>query len=155
MHSSRGLKALLAIGVVAVVTASIGACGSDQLTAPDDVRTPANATASTMRTDAYDLRASSAEQSGGALMFDVARALIDSVTSTTGTVFLIDGGSAGGSDVTARVVYTGQLHDGVIATLWTHGGHDPLVTVQQAADVGTLATRTPGEFRLTAMARPH
>lgn len=155
MHSSPGLNALLAIGAVAVVTASIGACGSDQLTAPDDARTPASATASTMRTDAYDLRASSAEQSGVALMFDVTRALIDSVTSTTGTVFIIDGGSASASDATARVVYTGQLRDGVIATLWAHGGHDPLVTVQQAADAGTLATRTPDEFRLTALARSH
>ncbi|MEP6733271.1 MAG: hypothetical protein ABJE10_21690 [bacterium] len=155
MHSSRGLNALLAIGAVAVVTASIGACGSDQLTAPDDVRTPANATTSTMRADAYDLHASSAEQSGVALMFDVEHALIDSVTSTTGAVFIIDGGSANASDGTAHVVYTGQLRDGVIATLWTHGGHDPLLTVQQAADMGTLATRTPGEFRLTATARQH
>ncbi|MEO8621926.1 MAG: hypothetical protein ABI625_12725 [bacterium] len=155
MHSSRGLNALFAIGAVAVVTASIGACNSEGLTAPDDVRTPANATANAMITGAYDVRASSAQHTGGALMFDVGRALIDSVTSTTGAVFFIDGGSANASDVTARVVYTGQLGDGVIATLWTHGGDDPLVTVQQAADEGTLAKRTPGEFRLTATARPH
>jgi len=142
------------VGAVVLVTVGIGACHGDSMTASEDVRTPANA----MITGAYDVRATSAQQhegqhAGGALMFDVARADLDSVTSTTGTVFTIDRSASNELGVTVRVVYAGHVGDDVIATLWTRGGQVPLLTVQQAAEEGTLATRAPSEFTLTAIAR--
>src|SRR6187399_3157237 len=104
MQTSGALRASIAI-IAAIIVTAMSACIVDASKAVSDMTAPSTAA------HPFDIRMTSVKTNGGALMFDVGVAEIDSVTSSVGTAFMIDG--VGASSITARVVYKGQWQDGV------------------------------------------
>jgi len=135
---------------VALMALSLGACSGDTIAGVDETDRP---TAS-VHLRAYDVRINARGAYDGALMFDVAGAAVDSVTSTIGSIISLDVASDGSLGVTARVVYTGALHDNVVATLWVHdNAATPRITLQQAAAGESLSKLALDEFTVTTTAR--
>ncbi|MBC8087657.1 MAG: hypothetical protein H7Z40_10355 [Phycisphaerae bacterium] len=135
----------------ALLALSLAACSADSPAGVDESdRPPASA-----NLRAYDVRIDARGRYDGALMFDVAGVAVDSVTSNAGSVISLDVVAEPGTGVTARVVYSGALHNGVVATLWVRdvGAAAPRITLQQAAAGESLATIALDEFTVTTTAR--
>ena len=144
MRTVRELNTLLAAGAI---VASVTACNTEGFAGSGDDTAPAK----TLAARPFDIKVSS-RQGGGALMFRVTGAAVDSVTSTDGTAFMI--ASAEGDPVaTTQVVYTGKWNEGVVATLWIRGADDPVIVLQQAAEGGTFAKVEVSGFAISATAR--
>lgn len=132
---------------VALCALVIAGCTADRLTGPRD------ATAESEISRAFDVHLASHDLKSGALLFTVSGATIDSITSSTGSVFTIDGAAEGLAPVT-RAVFSGDVDGGVIATLWVRGaGSTPVVTLQQAMARGSLASEATEGYSLAAVAR--
>lgn len=135
---------------VALMALSLGACSADRVTGVNDSDRPA----ASVNLRAYDVRIDARSSYAGALMFDVSGVAVDSVTSNIGSVISLDVAVDGTLGVTARVVYTGALHDGVVATLWVRDDvATPRITLQQAAVGASLSKLALDEFTVTTIAR--
>ena len=138
---------LLTSAGVALSALAVAGCAADRLTGPRSV------TAESSVSRAFDLHLASHDSKAGALMFTVSGASVDSITSSVGRVFTIDGAAEGVAPVT-RAVFSGEADGGVIATLWVRGtGSTPVVTLQQAVARGSLASEATGGYSLSAVAR--
>ncbi len=150
MSSVRANKLTVTVSTAAIMALGLGACGADGVAGVSD----RDALGAGTHMRAYDVRIDARNSYDGALMFDVADAAVDSVTSIVGVVFRLDVASEVGADVSARVVYSGALQDGVVATLWLGAGSDvPRVTLQQAAAGVNRSKLALDEFTVTTSAR--
>ena len=130
----------------ALLAASAVACTADTATAPAVPADAAPVAAAAVQASAagrYDVRLTTPNEGDGAALLGISGAIIDSVTVPGGSAIVLSG------EVDSKVILSGTLQSGTIATLWTRPGSGvPHAVVEQVTAAGTHTQRALGGYRV-------
>jgi hypothetical protein len=128
----------------AALLALAAACSADTATAPAAPAAPAAPVAALAAADGrYDLRLVSPNQQDAGALLVITGAAVDSVTAAGVEAILLPGEGA------TRVVLSGTLNGGLVATVWTRPGSGvPAAAVEQVTAAGTHAQRAVDGYRV-------
>ena len=137
------LPAIRRAALGALVAAAAAACSADEALAPAAPAAAAPAPQLAAATGRYDLRLTSPNEGDEAALLFVSGAVVDSVTVPGGSAVVIPG------ELGTRVVLSGALETGVVATLWTRAGTGtPRAVVEQVTAAGTHVQRALDGYRV-------
>ena len=127
----------------ALVASAAAACSADEALAPAAPAAPAPAPQFASAAGRYELRLTSPNAGDEAALLFVSGAVVDSVTAPGGSAVVIPG------ELGTRVVLSGALESGIVATLWTRAGSGtPRAVVEQVTAAGTHAQRALDGYRV-------
>jgi hypothetical protein len=132
-HRARAVTA-------ALLAAATAACAADGPAAPAAPAAPAQPAAAHAR---HDVRLTTPHDGDAGALLVVSGAEVDSVTTAAGVAVLVPGEGA------TRVILSGALSSGVVATVWTRPGSGaPSIALEQVTAAGTHAQRDLAGYRV-------
>ncbi len=134
-----------ALGALLGAAAVLGAACSDETTAPlaPDASIVAPSQASAAAAGRYAVRLTTPNEGDEAALLVITGAAVDSVSVPDGSAIVLSG------DVGTRVILSGTLRSGTVATLWTRPASGvPSAVVEQVTAAGTHAQRALQGYRV-------